>query len=393
MSDFEENKNLTPEEIEAIEADETVETVSETTEAPVESTAEQDLKSQKASHQVKIMSPGRLVAKRFFRSRLSVVGLVILSALFLFAIFGPIFSPYGETEDCRVEKDVYTIYSYDATEYLTDGAGNPILDENGKQKTVTYTIYEERHQVTHGITHSSSKHWLGTDMYGFDVLTRLMYGGRISLSLSFIVVFLELFIGIVLGGIAGYFGKWVDNLIMRIVDILNCLPGLPLLLIGASVIKSFGVESKFQIFWLMGVLTIFSWGGIARLDRGQILMFREQEFMIATEATGLSAPRKIFKHLIPNVMPQLIVSATLGLGSTILYEATLSYLGLGVQFPFAAWGSMINMASPTTANGRIILQYYPEFWIPAGICIVLAVLGFNFVGDGLRDAFDPKAKR
>lgn len=391
MSDLEKNKNLTPEEIEAIEADETVETAPET--EPVESTAEQDLKSQKLSHNVRIMSPGRLVAKRFFRSRLSVVGLVILVALFLFAFVGPLFSPYGETQDNRVEKDVYTIYSYDVTEYLTDGAGNPVLDESGKQKTVTYTIYEERHQVIHGYTHSSGAHWLGTDIYGFDVLTRLMYGGRISLSLSFIVVFLELIIGILLGGLAGYFGKWVDNLIMRIVDILNCLPGLPLLLIAASVIKSFGIDSKNQIFWLMGVLTIFSWGGIARLVRGQILMFREQEFMIATEATGLSAPRKIFKHLIPNVMPQLIVSATLGLGSTILYEATLSYLGLGVQFPYAAWGSMINMASPTTANGRIILSYYPEFWIPAGICIVLAVLGFNFVGDGLRDAFDPKAKR
>ena len=143
----------------------------------------------------------------------------------------------------------------------------------------------------------------------------------------------------------------------------------------------------------MGVLTIFSWGGTARLVRGQILMFRNQEFMIAAEATGLSAARKIFKHLIPNVMPQLIVSATLGLGSTILYESTLSYLGLGVQFPFAAWGSMINTASPTTANGNIILKYYPEFWVPAGVLIVLAVLAFNFVGDGLRDAFDPKAKR
>ena len=386
MSDMEEKKTISEQPI-----DQKIETDVKTEDNI--SVAEQDLQSQKMSHEIKVMSPGRLVARRFFRSRLSVIGLVILLLLFFFAYLGPFFSPYGETEDCRVEKDVYTVYSYDIIEYVTDDAGNPVLDESGKQQTITHTVYEERHQITHGITHANKDHWLGTDIYGFDVFTRLMYGGRISLTLSFVVVFLEVFIGIILGGIAGYFGKWVDNLIMRIVDILNCLPGLPLLLIAASVIKSFGVNSKDQIFWLMGVLTIFSWGGIARMVRGQILMFREQEFMIAAEATGLSAPRKIFKHLIPNVLPQIIVSATLGLGSTILYEATLSYLGLGVQFPYAAWGSMINTASPTTARGNIILQYYPEFWIPAGILIVLAVLAFNFVGDGLRDAFDPKAKR
>ena len=337
-------------------------------------------------HDVKIVSPGRMVSRRFFRSRLSVIGLCMIIFLFMFSFLGPLFSPYGEVEDCKVETEIKTIYSYRVAEKVVNS-------ETGETETVMHTVYEIRKTVVSGMSHSSWKNWLGTDTYGYDVMTRLMYGGRISLSLSFIVMFLELLLGVLLGGVSGYFGGWLDNLIMRLVDILNCLPGLPLLLIASSVIKSWGVPGKDQIYWLMGVLTIFSWGGTARLVRGQILMFRNQEFMVAAEATGLSAGRKIFKHLIPNVMPQLIVSATLGLGSTILYEATLSYLGLGVQFPYAAWGSMISKASPTSSSGNVILQYYPEFWVPAGMLIVLAVLGFNFVGDGLRDAFDPKSKR
>ena len=138
----------------------------------------------------------------------------------------------------------------------------------------------------------------------------------------------------------------------------------------------------------MVIITIFGWSGTARLVRGQILSLREQEYITAAEVMGLPTWRKIFKHLIPNVMPQLIVSMTLGLGSVILYESTLSYLGLGVQLPKAAWGSMI-----ATANDPQILSYHVNMWLPAGIMIVIAILGFNFVGDGLRDAMDPKARK
>jgi peptide/nickel transport system permease protein len=146
---------------------------------------------------------------------------------------------------------------------------------------------------------------------------------------------------------------------------------------------------QYKIYWLMGFLTLISWSGTARLVRGQILSLREQEYMVAAEAMGYSTGRKIFKHLIPNVMPQLIVSMTLSLGSMILYEATLSYLNMGVKAPYAAWGTMINIIS----TNQDILQNYPNVWVPAGVCIVIAVLGFNFVGDGLRDALDPKARR
>jgi len=192
--------------------------------------------------------------------------------------------------------------------------------------------------------------------------------------------------------LAGYYGKWVDQIVMRIVDLFACLPTLPLMLILAAVIR--GIESidpRNRIYYLMGVLTLMGWTGMARLVRGQILGLREQEFMLATEAAGIPAYRKIFVHLIPNVLPQIIVSVTGGLGGVILYESTLSYLGLGVQFPYAAWGSMISQADPS--KGQEILAYYPNLWIPAGLLIVITVLAFSFVGDGLRDAFDPKSRR
>ena len=143
-----------------------------------------------------------------------------------------------------------------------------------------------------------------------------------------------------------------------------------------------------RVFLLMLILSVVQWPSFARLVRGQILSLREQEFMIATEATGISVYRRIFIHLIPNVMPQVIVMATMSLGSTILFEATLSFLGLGVKYPLASWGYIIN-----AVNDVYVLTNYWFVWIPAGVLIVLTVLGFNFIGDGLRDAFDPKSKR
>ena len=334
------------------------------------------------SDRVKILSPGKLVMKRFFRSRLSMVGLVIIIVLFLFSFIGPFFSPYGETQNAGASKYETSKIPHDM---VTDDK-----DEDGNNITYHFIEISDPYEV-HSKTLPTRKNWLGTDQFGYDILTRLMYGGRISLSLGFIVIFAEMFLGTIIGSVSGYFGGWVDQVIMRIVDVFNCLPGLPILLLAASLLNGWGIPPRQKIYWLMLIMTIFGWSGIARLVRGQILSLREQEYMIAAEATGLSVGHKIFKHLIPNVMPQLIVQATLGLGGIILYEATLSYLGLGVPFPFAAWGTMIN--STSGASGREVLQYYPNMWVPAGIMIVLAVVAFNFVGDGLRDAFDPKMKR
>lgn len=234
----------------------------------------------------------------------------------------------------------------------------------------------------------NAAHPLGTDKNGMDMLTRLMYGGRVSLVIGFIVVFISALIGVTLGGIAGYFGSWVDNLIMRLVDVFHCVPTTPLLIILGAAMDGMRVDPQIRMLFLMLILGILGWPGIARLVRGQILSLREQEFMTAAEAGGLSVRRRIFRHLIPNVIPQLIVTCTAALGSTILTEATLSFLGLGVKFPFASWGNIMNDVS----NAHVLTSYW-FVWIPAGVCLVLAVLGFNFVGDGLRDAFDPKMKR
>lgn len=232
------------------------------------------------------------------------------------------------------------------------------------------------------------EHWLGTDTNGMDMLTRLMYGGRVSLIIGFIVVIIETGLGVLFGGISGYFGGWVDNLIMRIVDVFYCIPSMPLIIILGAAMDAMKVDPQIRMLYLMLILGFLGWPSIARLVRGQILSLREQEFMTATEACGIRISRRIFRHLIPNVIPQLIVICTMSLGSTIITEATLSFLGLGVKFPFASWGNIIN-----DVNNAFVMTHYWFIWIPAGICLLITVLGFNFVGDGLRDAFDPKMKR
>lgn len=258
-----------------------------------------------------------------------------------------------------------------------------------KPDTTSWSVLQSQETFVYDRYSSPSKtHWLGTDTNGMDMLTRLMYGGRVSLVIGFIVVIIETVLGVILGGISGYFGKWIDNLIMRIVDIFYCIPSTPLIIILGAAMDAMQIDPQIRMLYLMLVLGFLGWPSIARLVRGQILSLREQEFMTATEACGIRVSRRIFRHLIPNVIPQLIVVCTMSLGSTIITEATLSFLGLGVKFPFASWGNIIN-----DVNDSYVMTHYWFIWIPAGICLLITVLGFNFVGDGLRDAFDPKMKR
>ncbi len=403
---------------------------------------------------LKLMSPTRMVVRRFFRSKLSIIGLVMVIGLFVFSFLGPLVMAdlglkltehkdeqgqiyYTDKYDNRYtveevvsenadgEKITTVMYQkyvkktdangevtyekgsmYNAKYPMYDNTdsvwGEIELDESGKTEyatsTATYTVNGVQYTIQQTmekqlkdnfLSAPSAEHILGTDNMGYDVLIRLMYGGQISLIVSFLAVFLITVLGVIMGGISGYFGGAMDTIIMRVCDVLMCLPGVPILLIVGTILKAMDMDGKESIYWLMAFLSIISWPGTARLVRGQILSLREQEYMVAAEAMGYSTPRKIFKHLVPNVMPQLIVQMSLSLGSMILYEATLSYLGMGVQQPYAAWGTMINIIS-TDQN---ILQNHWYVWVPAGICIVIAVLGFNFVGDGLRDALDPKARR
>ena len=358
------NVNTELDESSAVEAEANeAETETEDTEVPLD-------------RNVKLMSPMQMVIRRFFRSKLSIVGLVMIVSLFLFSFLGPlVYTRWGE-----IELDESGTVSY---------TPNEIVIENPDGTTTIIYQTTERQEKDNYLAPPSKDHLLGTDEQGYDVFTRLMYGGRISLSVSFIAVFVITVLGVILGGIAGYFRGFVDNLIMRICDVLMCLPGSPILLIISTLLEAAEVDAKYRIYWLMVYLTLFSWPGTARLVRGQILSLREQEYMVAAEAMGYSTGRKIFKHLVPNVMPQLIVQMTLSLGSMILYEATLSYLNMGVKAPYAAWGTMINIISTNTD----ILQNNFNVWGAPGICIVIAVLGFNFIGDGLRDALDPKSRR
>ncbi|MBE6959120.1 MAG: ABC transporter permease [Ruminococcaceae bacterium] len=328
---------------------------------------------------IRLMSPTQMLLRRFFRSKLSILGLIMVIGLFVFCFLGPlVYTQWGETQ---LDKSGKTEYATSVTTYTVDG--------------VTYTVHQttETHLVDNFLSAPSAVHPMGTDDQGYDVLARLMYGGRVSLLVSFMTVLLLTIFGVIMGGIAGYFGGVVDNIIMRICDVLMCLPGIPILLILSSAMDGWvsqdWIEEEMRIYILMLFLTFISWPGVARLVRGQILSLREQEYMVAAEAMGYSTGRKIFKHLVPNVMPQLIVQMSLSLGSMILYEATLSYLNMGIKAPYTAWGSMINII---TTNPDI-LQNHLYVWVPAGVCIVIAVLGFNFVGDGLRDALDPKSRR
>ena len=320
------------------------------------------------------ISPTGMVLKRFFRSKLSMTGLIILLALFVFSFLGPVFGflPFvwgeKESDESHAVKEEYR------TEVTAPSHGED-------------SVYIVVYSYPTNYLKPSATHLLGTDDKGFDVFSRLMYGGRVSLTVGFVVVILETLFGVLLGGLAGYFGGWVDQVVMRVVDIFNCVPTLPMMMIVGVALEAKNISGPAKLYIMMAMLTLFGWAGIARLVRGQILSLREQDFMLSAEASGLTTSRKIFRHLVPNVLPQLIVSMTLGLGG-ILTEATLGYLGIGLPAEYATWGNMINAAANNTA-----LRLYPNLWVSPGICIVLAVLAFNFVGDGLRDAVDPKARR
>ena len=540
MSDNMENRN----DLEQEDTLESPETVEETTEAPVaETSTESEQYSLNDDRRVKVLSPGTLVAKRFFRNRIAVTGLVILAFMFLFSFLGGLLSPYKEdqkfyrydiqqktyagvientefryasadgqefgsilqaqlvlavqtnkdgfsyknvnytvTEEgsdfysvsirgganigiaykdvvsssAEGEKVPYALqfaalkaYTNDETAFTQGGRDYTLTDDGGVLQNGTEVAYISRYVVnavmgdvfltrdfkdqlieciqsgsedfvytgadgetydykvsynpdTKGWTVLQSKetyvfdtyaspsreHWLGTDRNGMDMMTRLMYGGRVSLVIGFIVEIISTVLGVILGGLSGYFGKWVDMLIMRIVDVFYCIPSMPIIIILGAAMDNTGVDPQIRMIYLMLILGFLGWPGMARLVRGQILSLREQEFMTATEACGISVSRRIFRHLVPNVIPQLIVSCTMGLGGTIITEATLSFLGLGVKFPFASWGNIIN-----DVNNTFVLQNYWFIWIPAGVLLLLTVLAFNLVGDGLRDAFDPKMKR
>lgn len=233
--------------------------------------------------------------------------------------------------------------------------------------------------VHNALQKPSAEHWLGTDRYARDLLSRLFYGARVSLSIGLLAAAIAATLGTAVGAVAGYAGRWIDGALMRFVDMMMAFPRLVLLLVVLALLE------HRNIYVVVIILALTGWMDVARLVRGQVLSLREQEFIVATRALGLGWGRVVLRHLIPNALAPVLVSATLMVGHTILLEAGLSFLGLGVPPPTAAWGSMVH-------DGKDYMLSAP--WISAfpGMAIVVAVVAINLVGDGLRDALDPRTR-
>lgn len=223
----------------------------------------------------------------------------------------------------------------------------------------------------------SSLHWFGTDELGRDVLSRILMGVRVSLLIGFLSAAVIVFIGTTWGLIAGYWGKWIDSLFMRIVDIMLCFPTLFLILM------ILGIMDKPSILLVMAVIGLTSWPGLARMVRGEVLSARERDFIHVAKGLGLSTPRILFVHLLPNVISPVLVAATFSVGGAILTESGLSFLGLGVQPPQPSWGNIL-MAGKDFIHVAWWLSLFP------GLAILITVLAFNMLGEGLRDVLDPR---
>jgi len=282
----------------------------------------------------------RAAWRRFRKNKLALFGLGLLSVLVMVALLAPLLAP------C----DPY----------------DPALDQYG-----AYQVWAS----------PSRAHPLGTDGLGRDSLSRLIYASRVSLSVGLVSVAISISVGTALGAVAGYTGGWLDNLIMRLTDVVLCFPVLFLVITVATMLRP-------NVFNVMIVIGLVNWTGPARLVRGQFLALREMEFVEAARALGGRSWRLVWHHLLPNSVAPITVAATLQLSWAILTEATLSFLGVGVQQPIASWGNMLNEASSLT-----VLTSKPWLWLSPGLAILLTVLSINFLGDGLRDSLDPKLGR
>jgi peptide/nickel transport system permease protein len=269
----------------------------------------------------------------FQRNRLALGGAGIVMFLFFVALLAPVLSPYGSTE----------------------------MDSG------------------HILSPPSQQHWLGTDRLGRDVLSRMIWGSRISLLVGFVAVGIATFIGILVGALAGYYGRWVDGLIMRFVDLMLCFPTFFLILAVIAFLEP-------SIWNIMVVIGATGWMGVARLVRAEFLSLKEREFVLSARALGASDLRIIFRHILPNSLAPVLVSATLGVAGAILTESALSFLGIGIQPPTPSWGNILT-------GGKDNLEI--AWWLSLfpGLAILITVMGYNLLGEGIRDALDPRLRQ
>lgn len=284
----------------------------------------------------KSKSPYQLAFGRFMKNKLAVISVIVLLIIITLCILAPVFT------------------------------------DHDPEKTNLLLIEQS----------PSEEHILGTNGMGQDNFSRLLYGGRISLIVGFSAMFFTLVIGILLGSLAGYYGGKVDNIIMRATDIMLMLPFLVLVLTIIAIVDNV------TIGLFVTIIALTSWPNLTRIIRGTYLSLREQEFVLGARAIGASDFRIIIKHFIPNAIGPIVVNATLMMATYIIIESGLSFIGFGIPQPTPTWGNMISEAQ----NIRI-LRNHPEAWIPPGLAILITVLAINFIGDGLRDAFDPKSNR
>jgi peptide/nickel transport system permease protein len=281
-------------------------------------------------------SPFKLAFRRFMKNKLAVVGVFILTFIVLAVVFAPLITDHDPTKS-------------------------------------NLTLVERP---------PSEEHPLGNDSSGRDNLSRLLYGGRVSLIVGFSSMLFTLIIGVTLGSIAGYYGGKIDSLIMRAADMMLVLPFLVLVLTIVALLE------KVTIGIFVSIIALTTWPNLTRIIRGTYLSLREQEFVLGAKAIGASDIRIIFKHFIPNAIGPIVVNATLMMATLIIIESGLSFIGFGIPQPTPTWGNMIS-----EAQSLRILRNSPEAWVPPGLAILVTVLCINFIGDGLRDAFDPKSNR
>jgi peptide/nickel transport system permease protein len=286
--------------------------------------------------------------RRLRRHKLAVAGMVLLAFIILCAVFAHVLAPF-------------------------DPNG---IDEVHWQGTPLPPCFQSA---------LCAGHPLGTDEVGRDLLSRLLYGARISLQVGIFTVVVELIIGVVLGALAGYYGGWVDWLIMRITDVFLSIPLLPLLLVLTAIVAASSNKAALSFWVIVVIIGALSWPTVARLVRASFLVLREREFAEAARAVGNGDLRIIFRHLLPNAVAPIVVQATLDVANVIVLESTLSYLGFGIQPPTASWGNML-------ANAQANLQIAWWAAVFPGLCILFTVLSINYIGDGLRDALDPNMK-
>lgn len=352
-----------------------------------------------------LASQWKMMWWRFLRHRLAVVSGVFLLLLYAAIFVCEFLAPYGtETRDRQSSyAPPQIVHLFDSGEFVGpfvygyDSKRNAVtlkpeyVPNPGKIQKLRFFCQGEKYKfwgLFEGGLHlfcpaeNATLHILGTDKLGHDLLSRLIYGARISLTVGLFGVTLSFLLGIVIGGVAGYYGGWVDNLIQRTIEVLRSLPHLPLWMALAAILPV-DWSPLLVYFGITIILAMLDWTGLARAVRSKLLSLREEEFCVAAQLMGARPSRIIGRHLLPSFMSHLIASATLSIPSMILGETSLSFLGLGLRRPIVSWGVLLNNAQDIDT---VVL--YPWLMAPA-IPVILVVLAFNFLGDGLRDAADP----